>query len=237
MRQAIVDVCEAPDPDLSCPVTRDGTESLGDLLDIASRPPFAGDALVESKVTLARDDVRVIAEELAQEVVTTVDVNLDLSASATIKDFEKYVGVDVGAMYLPALDELRSFATVNVYFGPVEDSPAPLESAKADGTMEKKWRRAFQQRFSLTFGVSTGDISGRSGESTFKNNQDKATVKGDNVFLYGAGFRLNKYIRLTTGGAVFRNASDNTLNNVFFVGPSIDLTGLKFLRTLAGKNK
>ena len=59
-------------------------------------------------------------------------------------------------------------------------------------------------------------------------------MKEENAFVYGVGFRLNKYFRVTAGGMVFRSsgATQCSLCNEFFVGPSIDLTALPGLRQI-----
>jgi hypothetical protein len=95
----------------------------------------------------------------------------------------------------------------------VDDSPPPLTTS------------FFQQRFSLTIGVAVGDLSG----------QANSQIKANNAFLAGFGFRLNKYVRLTAGDALFRNKVSDKINHAFFIGPSIDLTVLGTLKNVFGK--
>lgn len=164
------------------------------------------------------EEVRAI---FRQSITAEFEASATASEEAMIKDFEKYVGLDFGAIYIPRIDELRSFATANIYFGPVEDSPAPVTAT----TRKAKATQFIRQRLSLTFGISIGDLS--SGE--------KSKIKGDNAFLYGVGFRLNKYFRLVTGGAIFRSSIDNELRNEFFIGPSVDVTAFRQIGRIFGK--
>ena len=165
---------------------------------------------------------------LTQTIQTNISVETDLLKVAEIKDFEKFAGIDIGAIYLPKIDELRSFYTVNIYFGTVEDTPAPtIPMSKWYG----KSGRFLKQRLSLTFGASIRDIS----------SGTEKKIKGNNAFLYGLGFRINKYFRITAGASLYRTTQSDSLNcgslkNTFFVGPSIDISALPFLRTLVGKN-
>jgi hypothetical protein len=135
-----------------------------------------------------------------------------------IDEYKKYFGVDVGALYMPSKDELRGFFTVNVYFGKVSDNPPNTDkSTKAGGYLE-----CLRQRLSLTFGVSMGDISGRT----------SSDVKGNNAFICGLGFRVNKYVRITSGMYMYRSNTDDSLRPEFFVGPSIDFTAFDAIRNL-----
>ena len=154
---------------------------------------------------------------LSRQAVVHLTARSDVTAASVSRDFEKYAGLDVGALYVPQLHELRSFFTLNVYFGRVEESPAPATAAQSS---------FWQQRVSLTFGVSVGDLSAR----------EDSKIKGDNAFVYGLGFRLNKYVRLTAGGLLFRAASDNHLKHEIFIGPSIDFSAFKYIRGIFGKD-
>lgn len=170
---------------------------------------------------------------LQKTIQTNISVKTDLSAVTEIRDFEKFAGIDVGAIYVRKIDELRSFYTVNIYFGTVEDTPPPAtspQSFSASGSEIStacKILRFLQQRLSLTFGATIGDIS----------SGPQKEIKGNNAFLCGLGFRFNKYFRITAGTTLYRSAHDDRLRNEFYVGPSVDISALPFLRTLVGKNK
>jgi hypothetical protein len=164
---------------------------------------------------------------LIKTVVAEYEISSELTALADIKDFEKYAGLDYGAVYIPRVEALRQFFTINIYLGAVEDKPTGMTEVVDENGNKKKSSRAewLRQRFSLTFGMSIGDIS----------SQDSSKIKGDNVFLYGIGFRLNKYFRLTTGAAVFRDARNDRLSHGLMLGPSVDLTAFRYIRGLFGK--
>lgn len=150
--------------------------------------------------------------------------------SAVVSDLKKYAGFDVGALYAYRLNELRSFAMVHIYFGPIQ-----LKTDAPPGQPGRwEWMR---QRVSLTFGIALKDISGSS----------KSKIASENAFVYGLGFRLNKYFRLSAGGMMYRatlptvngssSPSNGTLRHEFFVGPSIDVTALPALQTIFAKSK
>ena len=71
--------------------------------------------------------------------------------------------------------------------------------------------------------MSLGDFSDR------RNSR----ISNQNVFLYGIGYRLNKYFRVSVGAAVYREASPRSgLLHEVFIGPSIDITALPGLRQI-----
>lgn len=164
---------------------------------------------------------------LTLSIATNLSVGAGTTADDITEDLKKYAGFDVGALYIPRLNELRSFALVNIYFGPVSLQPS-------NGT-----RSFLLERLSLTFGMALQDISG--------GNAAESKIKGQNAFVYGIGVRLNKYFRLTTGGVVYRtqlpaingvaSPITNRLRHEFFVGPSIDVTAIPVLKGIFAKAK
>jgi hypothetical protein len=82
--------------------------------------------------------------------------------------------------------------------------------------------KGWKSRFSIALGASIGDISANSG----------SRVKNDKAFVYGVGYRINKYFRVSAGGAVFRDTKTFDLHNEAFIGPSIDLTALPGLKQI-----
>jgi hypothetical protein len=147
-----------------------------------------------------------------------------------VSDLLKYAGFDVGALYAYRLSELRSFAMVHIYLGPIQmktDAPPPKPGPK-------EWLR---QRVSLGFGMALKDLSGAT----------KSKIASQNAFTYGLGFRLNKYFRLNAGGLLYRTTlpavngvtspGNGTLRHEFFVGPSIDVTALSALQSIFAKAK
>jgi hypothetical protein len=173
------------------------------------------------------DNYDALRLQLAINVAATLSVDVGATADDITEDLKKYAGFDVGALYVPRLQELRSFATVNIYFGSVALHP------------ENGQRLIFWERVSLSFGMALKDLSGADTSTT--------KIKGENAFAYGIGVRLNKYFRITTGGIVYRTqlpaingvASPITgkLRNEFFIGPSIDVTAIPALKGIFAKAK
>lgn len=136
---------------------------------------------------------------------------------ATVKYLEKYAGADVASLWIPRLDEMRAFAVLHLYWGPVELTPEQPAGGKAE------WLR---QRFSLGFGYSLKNVS----------SSHDTKIRGNNVWFYGIGFRFNRYFRINAGGALYRGpAAEAGLRNDFLVGPSLDVTALQYFRNIFAK--
>jgi hypothetical protein len=150
-------------------------------------------------------------------------------ASDVVCDLQKYAGFDIGALYSSRLSELRAFAMVHIYFGPVQ--------MKTVSVTNSGFWEGVRQRTSMAFGVALQDISGST----------SSKISGQNAFVYGVGVRLNKYFRLTVGGMLYRTVlpavngstspANGTLRHEFVVGPSIDVTALPGLQSIFSKSK
>lgn len=144
-----------------------------------------------TSVDLFRKDYEALKGVLIH-VAAVVSVQAGGSTTGSTAAIEKFAGFDYGAVYAPRINELRQFATMNIYAGSVTDDPAkPLCGD------DKKKRCFVQQRVSLTLGITISDISGAA----------HSKIKGNNAFICGIGFTLNRYFRLAVGSAVFRSAA------------------------------
>jgi hypothetical protein len=122
-------------------------------------------------------------------------------------------------LWIPRLNEFRAFAMLNIYWGPVELTPAPMGAKPTD------W---FKERTSLVIGYSLANIS----------SSHESKIRGNNVWIYGLGFRVNRYFRVSCGGALYRGArQDSGLRNDFYVGPSLDLTAIEYFKRVFAKIK
>ena len=72
----------------------------------------------------------------------------------------------------------------------------------------------FAQRWSLAVGMSA---------SAAQNNRE---------FVYGLGFRLNKYFHFTAGTMISRDPASGRLRGTFCFGPSIEITALPGLTSI-----
>jgi len=143
------------------------------------------------------------------DVIAQLSQGVALTQSSTTQDLNKYAGFDAGALYAPRINELRGYYMVHVYpWGPVE--------------LDTNGHIPPLDRWSIAFGESTGDLS----------SNGASRVKGDKAFVYGVGFRINKYFRVTAGGMLYRDAVGNRLLNELFIGPSIDITALPGLKSV-----
>jgi hypothetical protein len=119
------------------------------------------------------------------DVLAQLSVGVQMEVSSVTTDVAKYAGFDVGAIYIPRMNELRQFLVANIYpFGPVD--------LDTNGVALMSMR----SRFSISLGASLGDLSSNA----------KSRVRSENAFVYGVGYRLNKYFRVSVGGAVYRDS-------------------------------
>ena len=178
---------------------------------------------------------KILKNALKRTFQKDILVKVNFSGFTETTDVKTYYGIDIGAIRLPELDELRSFSTVNIYFGAAEATPEPF-SVESWGS----FGRFLGKRSSLTVGFSLNDISGGS----------QSDIKGNNAFLFGLGFRINRYFRITAGRSFYRKVtpgddqmqSDDVENRMqrdelahtCFWGLSIDLFQLQILQTLPG---
>lgn len=122
-------------------------------------------------------------------------------------DICKYFGLDVGAHWLPARDELRKVVTLNIYPGKVGRLPSD----------DTHWNR-----LSVAVSYDIGDISG--------NNQ--SAIRDNHHYSIGMGYRLNRYFRVGTGLSLYRHGDDNDLRRALYLSLSVDLTGFKAIEDL-----
>lgn len=160
---------------------------------------------------------RAIRAEIKDELTAEVSVVAEAQASALVQDLQRYAGLDIGTLYSPGAEELRSFMLVNIYFGAVDDKPLPLST--------NQWLRTLQTRASLTVGYDLGDMS---------DNQD-SDIDGDNAYALGLGFRLNKYFRLSGGKMYYRSKDSGRIEDDGFAAISLDITAFKALQSLVTK--
>lgn len=149
---------------------------------------------------------------LRSNLVPTAPASAEMNVATVTADLQKYAGFDAGAVYVPRLNELRDSLTAHIYlFGPVDLDP--------NGVANVNWKN----RLSIAIGATRGEISANA-NSRIANNQ---------AYLYGVGFRLNKYFRVSAGGLLYRDAKPGSgLLNELFIGPSIDLTALPGLKQI-----
>ena len=167
------------------------------------------DKATNAVVRLYMRDYEAILGAFKVDVVAQLSQGVQLTQVTDTADLNKYAGFDVGAMYAPRINELRQFDMVHIYpFGPVE--------------LDTSGGVPFKGRWSIALGASVGDLS----------SNGKSRVKGDKAFVYGVGFRINKYFRISAGGMLYRDAIGNGLLNELFIGPSIDVTALPGLKQM-----
>jgi hypothetical protein len=165
------------------------------------------DKATSAAVRIYKRDYEAILGAFKVDVIAQLSQGVELTQVTDTADLNKYAGFDAGAIYVPRISELRQFDMVHIYpFGPVE-----LDTS---GGVPKK------ARLSIALGASIGDLS----------SNGKSRIKSDKAFVYGVGFRINKYFRVSVGGMLYRDVIGNGLLNEFFIGPSIDITALPGLK-------
>jgi hypothetical protein len=189
--------------------------------DVAARQRLI-DGTKQSAALFASDYDKVVKVLTTVILRDSIGVSAQQISSAEVKYLEKYAAVDVAALWVPRINELRGFALLNVYWGPVELTPP---SSKQVDQGKREWLR---ERTSLVLGFSLKNIS----------SSHASKIRGNNVWVYGLGFRINRYVRVSAGSAIYRGpAQDSGLRNDFFVGPSIDLTAIEYFKTIFARIK
>jgi hypothetical protein len=176
--------------------------------------PLTGEDLqaAQNAVDLFERDYTTTLSAFAADVIAQVNTGVQLDVPSVTTDLQKYAGFDVGAVYVPRINELRQFFMINVYpFGPVE--------LDTQGLLPRAWKA----RASIAFGLSLADLSANA----------HSRVKSDKAFVYGFGYRINKYFRFNVGAVVYRDSGPgNGMLNEWAVGPSIDITALPALKQI-----
>ena len=175
----------------------------------------------ESAALFRKDYDKIQTALLAAVIEDNVEVSIRQIAASEVKYLEKYAAADLGALWIPRINQFRLFALLNIYAGPVELTPsAPLSRAG--------WKPFLKERLSLATGYSLKDIS----------SVHDSKIRGNNAWIYGLGFRVNRYFRIAAGGTLYRGASQSSgLRNDFFIGPSADLTAIEYFKNIFSKVK
>jgi hypothetical protein len=136
-------------------------------------------------LNVRQNDLRNINEELDElinDITDKVSLKIDESAqiaqtTAEVSDLEYYAGFDVAELIVPNEAVVSSFFTINIYTKRMEVDLSP---------------KSFLDRFSLTTGIGL-TTSG---------------IKSDGpVYYLGAGYRFNRYFRITAGGTFFKKVN------------------------------
>ena len=132
-----------------------------------------------------------------------------------------YVGLDLGVLYPPELDRASLYVGANLYFRPI-NKRASLRS-----------RGSFAHRFSLTVGISLNNLKLEEGDPRFE-----ALLGDDSNLLVGAGLRLSRSLRLSSGALLFLKndpnplVSDRSLAATFYVAVSLDVDIVRAFRSM-----
>ncbi len=136
-------------------------------------------------------------DELINDIADKVSLKIDESAqiaqtTAEVSDLEYYAGFDVAALIIPHEAVVSSFFTINIYTKRMEIDRSP---------------KSICDRFSLTTGIGL-TTSG---------------IKSDGpVYYLGAGYRFNRYFRLTAGATIFKKVNNKNFNYDFTFGLSLN---------------
>jgi hypothetical protein len=159
------------------------------------------EALAERDAEIA--DVVNILSLAASEQVTI----LGSSGGTFVSRAAWYFSADLGLAYVGRFDEFLAYFGLNIYFRPV-NKQVPL--ARKGG---------FLRRFAAMVGVTL--------QSVEKEGQRKG-IFGNKGLVYGVGYRLSDYVRLTVGGVLFYEIDSNPtiseekVSTVGFIAVSFD---------------
>ena len=131
-----------------------------------------------------------------------------------------YLAMDTGIAVAPAISEVFPYMGTAMFFRPVNKKVPP----SSIGT-----------RFSLLFGFTwTANLQ--------KTGERKALFGDNATVLFGAGFRLTEWLRLTAGGVLFKAVNPNPLLNedqlkiTPFISMSADIDAADLLKSVFGAN-
>ncbi|HMJ70265.1 MAG TPA: hypothetical protein VK508_15280 [Cyclobacteriaceae bacterium] len=148
----------------------------------------------------------------------------DISSLDIVSEKTPYISLDVGVLYVPAINGLASYSGANIYFKPV-DKQAPLSNFKGID----RW---LMKRLCVLVGTTTGFAK-------FENKRVESLITGsaNNNFniLTGAGYRLNNVFKVNAGAFWYKVKSENPLiesrsiGGSFFFSLSADVDVVKAL--------
>ena len=163
---------------------------------------------------------RAMAEALAAQALAVTVRQTTLTEPAST-EAGVYVGLDLGVVYPPELDRASLYVGANLYFRPI-NKRASLRS-----------RGSFAHRFSLTLGITLNNLKLEEGDPRFE-----ALLGEDSNLVVGAGLRLSRSLRLSSGVLLFLEndpnplVTDRSLAATFYVAVSLDVDIVRAFRSL-----
>jgi len=106
-----------------------------------------------------------------------------------------YISGDAGLVYVPEIDEVASYVGTNIYLRPI-NKDVPLNQVSS-----------FRHRFAITLGLTVQGIDDKKDGVV----QTRDNLFGSQALLIGAGFRVNRVLRIGAGALVFREKDPNPL--------------------------
>lgn len=196
-------------------------------------------ALKDPVLTLKESDLfKALIDDMKQVLhVRDPPENLPLGKPTFDEWIPFHASLDVGAAAIAFRSDiwgLAQYIGVNFYFAAVERDERLTwghRGYKAFG------RRELLKRLSLTLGITT------TGGSLRKDDGVSGAL-GNQLLLYGAGFRLLGGLRLSAGGVIYKQSSQNparagapSLKTSPFIGLSLDIDLFRWIRRGAGYEK
>jgi hypothetical protein len=191
-------------------IAPDGTMTSGKIIVDADGDGWAVEvpALKEKDATV---DVQVIGTDKGGATGTPATAKVTATTAPGCPADQpicKYFGVDLGALWLPGLDEMRKSVSVHIYPGRIGASPE-------DDLLALK-------RFSIAASYDLGDFSGNT----------SSPVRENHLYALGIGYRMNRYFRAGMGLALYRHANDGDLRRALYLTLSVDMTAFDVIQNL-----
>ena len=147
--------------------------------------------------------------------ITRVEIERLLIEGSTTADYETqsnwYLGFDLGLAWAEGIEEFFGYLGTNIYFRPV-NKKAPLSWSSF-----RKGQRTSEllKRLSVTVGITIDDLEGKVAPvGQFQAPSQETLTQGligKRQLVFGAGFRLNRYLRVSAGALVFKDKDPNPL--------------------------
>lgn len=162
---------------------------------------------------------------LADKMLSASYVVSDQSYTDAVSQSTPYIGLDFGFSYIPGYSQLFIYEGVNFYFMPV-NKDAPLSYF----TKRRYW---WLKRLSIHFGLTQNLIK-------VENDRYSPLIEGIGSVLAGAGFRINRIMRINAGYMFFYEKDNNPLKDKkhFTALPQLSFTfDINIAKALGGVGK
>ena len=145
--------------------------------------------------------IKALSEDITLALIKEVTITGSIDDGSLVTRSKWYVSLDAGILYGPVIDQLLPYVGANIYFRPVKKNTS-FARLRADGRNNLFW-----YRFAAIVGFTPTNLS--------QDTRFTTDVVGGRAGLFGAGYRLTEFLRLSAGALVVRQKDLNPLINEY----------------------